>query len=185
MRPTFGDSWACVALLTLVACSSPAPPPAEGNAIISSPSNGCNFVTESIFGPGGVPSSAGLGGTVLDGTKDSNGDTVQVSCSVTSHGSLNASIESSAMSLVIYSGNVGGGADMSFYVASSGNPNAESIDEATRKPAANCPIDTSAPYILKAGSIYAHFDCPHVLVSSSTSLECDVNGFFVFTGCNK
>jgi hypothetical protein len=176
MRPTFGVCWACLALTSLAACSSASPPPPEGNAIINS-SSGCGISSEFISGPKGAPTSDSIGGTVLDGT----GNGVHVSCKVSSHGAINAKIESADMSMQVFSDNVSSGATMSFYVTASGNPSLESIDTTTNRSAPTC---TVTPYALKAGSIYARFDCPTVRVTGSTSLQCDVNGFFVFTGCD-
>jgi hypothetical protein len=179
MRPIFGVFWASLALTGLVACSSALPPPPEGNAQANS-ATGCGSFNKTIAGEQGAPSPSTLGGTVLDGT---NGG-VHVSCKVTGHGAIDARIESPEMSLVLLSDNVSAGAQMSFYVPDTGNPSLDSIDTTTNRAAPTCIVNTSAPYILKSGSIYASFNCPTVRVAGSTSLQCAVGGYLVFTGCD-
>ncbi len=92
MRQTGGGSWVCLALLGLVACSSPSAPPAEGSVQITW-TNGCSTSPATISGPGGLPSGSKVGAnqTVLDGR-----DGYKVGCTVSRSGStysVSASIE--------------------------------------------------------------------------------------------
>jgi hypothetical protein len=182
MSKTGGGSWVCLALLGLVACSSPAAPPAEGSAQVTW-TNGCSLSPDSINGPGGIPSGMKVGAnqTVLDGR-----DGYKVSCSVVQSGSkysVSASIEKpDEMTLTLDSSSIsatGGPASMSFFSPGSINT--------WTSPTGGCTITTTSTtegLTVKPGSIWATYICPQVSDVNNLGKTCQTSGFVVFTGCS-
>jgi len=169
MRLSGGGLWVCLALLGLGACSSPAPPPAEGSARLTFTS--CSYSAQSINGPNGEPRFANgqLGQTVLDG-RDGN----HVSCKVFGSGLVDTSISSPNMTLTV-SGTVAGNTSvvtMTFLTSALLNTRSSST----------C---TLTVHKLIPGSIWADYSCTNVVDYSNLGTPCATNGEFVFTGCAK
>lgn len=176
MKRTLGTYCVCLATVGLAACSSASPPPPEGNASMSS-SNGINRKI-------GNPSDTAYGGTVLDGTQG-----IKVSCTVRHNGTyaISGHIESAEMSLDVSAGNIDDGAMMTFYAPPLGTGLSGTVDSITSVGSNSSAgyTCTITPTVVKAGSIYAHYNCPTVQSPSNLSTTLSVSGTFLFTGCDR
>jgi len=179
MRHIFGALWTCLAVMGASACSDATPPAAEGNAAVT-----LSGRHRAIYGPGGEPTDTSFGGTVLSGT---NG--VRLNCKVT-HGStynVQAHIENADMTLDIASGDIGSGAQMTFYMPGITADSETSVDT-NNNPAPSCTVTTSqtnSNFIVKSGSIFASFSCSNVRTAANLKTSDTATGIILFTGCDK
>ena len=183
MSKTGGGSWVCLALLGLVACSSPAAPPAEGSAQVNF--SVCTLPQQTISGPGGTPSGSKVGPnqTVLDG----RGGYV-VKCSVAGSGnsySVSATIVGPDMTLTVDSKSVSpsgsGMATMSFATTQTLN---NTYSSATDGCTLTTKSTTTTGLTVRPGSIWATYDCPTTTDPNNLNNGCHTTGYIVFTGCD-
>ena len=175
MKHTVGGLWVCSALLSLVACSSPEPPPPEGSTRGTVNSNG----THSANISGGVQPSLVdhiLGKTVLDGRNGyhvscsiTGGDSYSVSGDITSPDGTSVTVEGSGVTKA-----QGGTVTMLFVVSGVVSQVSDT----------NCTLPKVEE--LEPGSIWASFHCinvrdPTVLGTATGTAD----GEFVFTGCSR
>jgi hypothetical protein len=181
MRHTFGGFWVCLALLGLGACSSAAPPPAEGKAQLNF--SGCNYVPASIVATGGSLQPDSYAGTVLDGQ---NG--YHVSCTISGSGTYKvlATIESPDMRLTVQGSGVSAGTSQQVtmdFTRSAVNGNPGTLGDIS---SSACTLTiTGGDLTIKPGSIYAQYSCTDVVNPQNLQSSCTTSGIFLFTGCNE
>jgi hypothetical protein len=175
MKLAGGGSLVCLAWLGLVACSSPAPPPAEGSASMLL-CGGTN--SGSIHGPGGQSNIATnfIGQTVLDGR-----DGYAVSCTVSGSGTsfgISGEITAPDLTYLSVNGSAGSGSSTVSMAFLAGRLVAPLISDA------KTPCTLTTIKALRAGSIWAAYSCPSVSDPNSPGTTvCTATGEFVFTGC--
>ena len=189
MMRSAGILLGCLALLTVAACSSAEPPPAEGSSRGSISYSGSTF-TISISG--GAPPQVNLsmmGNTVLDGR---NG--YQVSCTVKGAGQeFSGHISSQdGTSLDVEGSSAADGATFTASLYGTGTASGTGAGTINTLTDPGCKITTTTaqnegklPFV-SPGSIWASFQCNHL----TTSVAPDSIGHtdiaeFLFTGCKK
>jgi len=191
--------WCVTAVVALGAlgCSDPVPPPAQGafwaNVKSVSPAPAGKMCPSGASLTFEVPTTDPTLGQTLDANtyvvhKIDGEDQAEVSCTVKGGGpfTLEGTIKLGSKALSISGGTIGtdkkGTARIT--LQDSGTPG---FSGALSAPSANYVIDAAAAtgnnFQVKAGSIWAHFECPSV--EQPPSGYCKADGFFVLENCNQ
>ncbi len=182
MRHSVGGSWVCLALLALVACSSPAPPPPEGLVTITN-GDTCGLNGQ-IAGPGGLPTGQSLSAdeTVLDGRGG-----FHVSCSVKPSGSgfsVAAEISDADITVTVSNGTVAGSSPPSgtatLYLTTT-----QSLNTYTGTGCTFTATATDGVFKVEPGSLWAQYNCDSVQDPQNASKTCSPRGVIIVTGCDR
>ena len=156
MRHTVGGSWVASALLALVACSSPAPPPPEGLVTITN-GDTCGLNGQ-IAGPGGLPAGNTLSAneTVLDGRGG-----FHVSCSVKGNGQYSVAAEISDADITV---TVANGTASGKPVSGTATMYLTTLQSLSTYSGTGCTFsaDINGMSTVEPGSLWAQYNCASV-----------------------
>jgi len=193
--------WCVTAVVALGAlgCSDPVPPPAQGafwasvKSVSPTPAGkmcpsgaSLTFDVPTVDPASNPPQTLDADTYVVH--KIDGEDQAEVSCSIKGGGTftLEGTLKLGNKSLSITSGTIGDNKKGTARITlrDSGSPG---FSGALSAPSANCVIDAASAagnnFQVKAGSIWAHFQCPSI--EQAPSDYCQAEGFFVLENCDQ